>query len=263
MKKLLSITLTSILLISTSISALEGVPGGPTSFRTGGGPAIATLPLTTSPSVVRVVESTLSGSIATSAIAQDEVGQALATLINSYEKRTTRLQDEINRLRIENSDLRAKLLLPNVLPNTLVPIVTPAPTPVITLPKTETEKRYDAIVSNVVSSLPAILVKNKLTASGSIGLFEFIEPKNFFISLDDGKNPVGVTAFKTKILFEYDTNLNLKVLGVFDLDYGTSKYVTVSGTNPFGGVNRVRVRNPAYTGKLLEEIPTALGGTLS
>lgn len=84
-------------------------------------------------------------------------------------------------------------------------------------------------------------------------MFEFIEPKNFFISIDDGKNPSGVTAFKTKVLFEYDSNLNLKVIGVFNLDYATSRYITARGNNPFAGVARIRVKNPSYVGKLLDE----------
>ncbi len=35
------------------------------------------------------------------------------------------------------------------------------------------------------------------------------------------------------------------------------------GSNPFSKATRVRVRNPAYTGKLLEEIATTSGGTLT
>jgi hypothetical protein len=201
-------------------------------------------------------------------IAQDDVSGALSRLIALYETRTTRLQDEINRIKIENATLRAQIALANGVSTPAVAGVIP-PTASSTsaisppAPKTEQEKRYNAIVSNINSSLPQILANNKISASGAIGLFEFIEPRNFFISIDDGKNPPGVTAFKTKVLFEYDANLNLKVIGVFSLDYASSKYATVSGSNPFSGAVRTRVRNPSYAGKLLEEIASANGGVLS
>jgi len=206
-------------------------------------------------------------------LAQGEVSAALSKMIQIYERRLTILQDDINRLRVENEALKARIGSVSVsntgmtTVSTVTPVVpTPTPTPpVVPTPKNETEKKYDIIVSNIVTSLPEILKKNNITASGSIGLFEFIEPKNFFISIDDGKNPAGVTAFKTKVLFEYDVNLNLKVIGNFNLDYGTSRYVTISGSNPFGGVTRVRVKNPRYVGKLLEEVvpPVAVSSASS
>lgn len=216
--------------------------------------ATVVLPTNISQNVTRVVEWTLGTGTGDTAIAQDEVSLALGKLIQIYEKRVTRLQDEINRLRIENEALKAKSVLQTgTIPPVEASLIKPIPV-TVSVQKTEMEKKYDIIVSNIVNSLPEILKKNNITASGSIGLFEFIEPKNFFISIDDGKNPIGVTAFKTKILFEYDANLNLKVIGVFNLDYGTSRYVTLVWGNPFSGVARVRVKNPNYSGKLLEEV---------
>lgn len=219
-----------------------------------------TLPATVSPTITRVVESTMNTGTGDTSIAQDEVSSALSKLIQIYERRVTILQDDVNRLRIENEALKTKLnILSTNSTGAVTTGVTPPTTPsvpssVVATPKTETEKKYDIIMSNIVTSLPDILKKNNITASGSIGLFEFIEPKNFFISIDDGLNPPGVTAFKSKVLFEYDANLNLKVIGNFSLDYPTSRYVTLSGANPFGGVTRVRVKNPRYLGKLLEEV---------
>lgn len=216
------------------------------------------LPATVSPTVTRVVESTVNTGSGESALPQDEVSEALAKLVQIYERRVTRLQDEINRLRLENEGLKTKLGLTNSTGSAATTSTGTAAsglsastaTPAA---KTETEKRYDIIVSNIVAGLPELLKKNNISATGSIGVFEFIEPKNFFISIDDGKNPAGVTAFKTKVLFEYDANLNLKVIGVFNLDYATSRYITARGNNPFAGVARVRVKNPSYVGKLLDE----------
>ena len=39
--------------------------------------------------------------------------------------------------------------------------------------------------------------------------------------------------------------------------------MTSRGSNPFSGVVRTRVKNPAYAGKLLEEVVTVSGGNLS
>ena len=186
------------------------------------------LPTNISQNVTRVVESTLSTNTGETAIAQDEVSLALGKLIQIYEKRVTRLQDEVNRLRIENDALKSKIALQNGTTPAVETVASKPTLPVVSSQKTEVEKKYDIIVSNIVNSLPAILKKYNISATGSIGLFEFIEPKNFFISIDDGKNPTGITEFKTKILFEYDANLNLKVVGTFDLDYATSRYVTLA-----------------------------------
>lgn len=71
------------------------------------------LPATVSPTVTRVVESTVNTGSGESVLPQDEVSEALAKLVQIYERRVTRLQDEINRLRLENEGLKAKLGLTN------------------------------------------------------------------------------------------------------------------------------------------------------
>lgn len=225
--------------------------------------ATINLPATVSPNVTRVVESAIGTGTGDTTLAQDEVTTALEKLIKIYESRVTRLQDEVNRLRLENNSLKAKNGTTTSGTGTSSTTASVAPTGPATpaAPKTEAEKKFDIIVSNIVSSFPDILKKNGITATGSIGLFEFVEPKYFFVSMDDGKNPAGVTAFKTKILFEYDANLNLKLVGLFDLDYASSKYVTVKGSNPLAGVTRIRVKNPSYNGKLLEEIVAPVAPT--
>jgi hypothetical protein len=256
-KSTLAFSLVLILIFSSGINFVTAAPSAPTS---------PSLPPTVSSSVTKVVAETLSTNTGETVIAQDEVSSALSKLIQIYEKRVTRLQDEVNRLRIENEDLRTQITNAGLKATSIpTPALVPSQSSGSTAPKTPQEKRYDAIVSNVVVSLPEILKKNSVSASGSIGLFEFIEPKNFFISIDNGLNPAGVTAFKTKILFEYDANLNLKIIGVFELDYPTQRYVTVRGNNPFSGVTRIRVKNPNYAGRLLDEpvIPNSTGGTIS
>ena len=195
---------------------------------------------------------------------QNAVLQSLTKLIQSYEIRLVRLQDEVNRLRIENAELQTKLGTGAVIPAP-APIVE-AVTTTAAGEKTDQEKKFDAIASNITSDLATILQKNYISATGSVGLFEFIEPDAFFISIDDGLNPPGVTAFKTKILFKYNKDLILTVTGVFDLDYKSQRYVTLRGSNPYAGISRIRIKNPLYKGKLLDDVlPTnsTLSATLA
>lgn len=65
-----------------------------------------------------------------------------------------------------------------------------------------------------------------------------------------------MTAFKTKILYRYDSALNLTRFGVFDLDYASQRYRTVYGSNPYSSTIRTRVPNPGYKGKLLDPATT-------
>lgn len=75
-----------------------------------------------------------------------------------------------------------------------------------------------------------------------------------------------MTAFKTKVLFTYDSSFKTTVAGVFDLNYDVQRYKTVFGSNPYAAATRTRVKNPAYTGKLLEEaaanVPASSTGTV-
>lgn len=127
--------------------------------------------------------------------------------------------------------------------------------------KTDLYNKSVAIVTSVNSQLGTILADNNLPAYSVFGLFEFIEPNAFFLSVDDGNNPAGITAFKTKILYTYDNNLNLTRIGLFDLDYASQKYRTVFGSNPYTTAVRTRVLNPLYKGKLLDTANTTSTGT--
>lgn len=123
----------------------------------------------------------------------------------------------------------------------------------VTLPAGPKSDIYTKIINQINSALPVIISEHNLSPDSVVGLFEFIEPNAFFISIDDGKNPAGVTAFKTKISYTYDSNFVLKKVGVFDLDYTVQRYRTVFGSNPYVQSIRTRVQNPLYKGKLLEE----------
>lgn len=112
------------------------------------------------------------------------------------------------------------------------------------------------VIAKITSDFPRVLKDHDLPTDTQMGVFEFVNGTGaVFVSLDDEKNPEGVTAFKNKILYRYDASGKIAVMGVFDLDYASQKYRTLSGSNPFGGSVRTKVKNPSYKGKLLD-LPT-------
>lgn len=119
--------------------------------------------------------------------------------------------------------------------------------------KASENEKYNKLIEKINSSSWQIFQDNSLSPNSSIWLFEFIEPSNFFISIDDGNNPEWVTAFKKKILYSYDNDLNLKIEWIFELDYNSQYYITKFWKNPFAKTVRIRVKNPTYKWKLLDE----------
>lgn len=194
-----------------------------------------------------------------------DIGDAIQRLVNKYEARIAELETENAQLK---SDLAA---LKGTAVSTPVTVAAPTVSTGATATKPATvvstatgastgNAEYDALIKATNAALPSILKENGLSETAQLGLYEFVNgQKAFFVSIDDGKNPAGVSAFKTKILFTYDSNLATTVSGVFDLNYDLQRYKTVFGTNPFAAVARTRVKNPAYTGKLLEESATSTG----
>ena len=200
----------------------------------------------------------------TAVIHADDISDMKATVGDMMSKLIAKYESRIQTLETENANLKSELTrLKNVPGNTAI---TPATvTSVSTVPLSGTGKTdaYSAIMKSINANLPNILSENTLDGSGVIGLFEFIEPNAVFISIDDGKNPAEVSAFKTKILYTFDNNLSLTRIGLFDLDYASQKYRTVFGTNPYTKSTRVRIQNPLYNGKLFEVTMTNTGSTAS
>lgn len=188
--------------------------------------------------------------------------ESLLKLQNAYEAKINALQGEVTALRSELAKYQSGATS-SIKPSTTTAVATITPVPTVTTASGTTivstgstgNAKYDTIITKVNKEFPFILSANNFSASGSLGLFEFIEPNAFFLSIDDGKNPAGVTAFKNKILYQYTTTgaLVFTTVGVFDLDYTSQKYVTKYGKNPYAGATRIRIKNPNYKGKLLDE----------
>lgn len=192
-----------------------------------------------------------------------DINDAVQRLVNKYEARIAELEAENAKLKSDLAALKGTAATSS--PVTAAPVVSSGST--AAKPVTETKSSattatgastgnadYDTLIKSTNAALPSILKENGLSETAQLGLFEFVNgQKAFFVSIDDGKNPAGVTAFKTKVLFTYDSSLKTTVSGVFDLNYDVQRYVTVFGANPYAAATRTRVKNPAYTGKLLEE----------
>ena len=183
----------------------------------------------------------------------------VAKLIQKYETRITELQTENDTLKKEIASLKGT----SVTVDAPAAIITPTiatPSAVVTATTSKSDV-YDSVIKQVNKQLGAILSENNLPGYTAVGLFEFIEPNAFFLSLDDGSNPPGITAFKTKILYTFDNNLSLTKIGLFDLDYTVQKYRTVFGSNPYVNSLRTRIKNPNYKGKLLDGVISTGGNT--
>lgn len=184
------------------------------------------------------------------------ITEAITALVQKYEARIQMLEAEKEALKKELATLKSASPAVTAPVNTPTVTSAPTPTPAVSISAGAKSEVYTKVVNKINETLATILADNNLSASGTVGLFEFIEPNAFFISIDDGKNPAGVTAFKTKIAFIYDNNMNFTKVGVFDLDYTVQRYKTIYGTNPYTKSIRTRITNPLYKGKLLEESPS-------
>ncbi len=186
----------------------------------------------------------------------------LGKLIQKYETRIKTLEAENAILKQEIITLKGTRVVVMTGTTVTTPVVSTGTTGAVSIAwMTSKTDIYNAVIKKVNTNLSTILSENNLPGYSVFGLFEFIEPNAFFLSLDDGNNPAWVTAFKTKILFTYDNNLNLTKIGLFDLDYSSQKYRTVYGSNPYTKAVRVKVLNPNYKGKLLDNTTTTSTGS--
>lgn len=200
------------------------------------------------------------------AVIKADVLDAITRLVKRYEARIAELETENAKLKAENAALKtgknavetAKPQAPAATGTVSSAPATPSKPAAVTTGSGTGNAEYDAIIKDLNANFVDVLRENGLPGSSQLGLFEFVQGKRaVFVSIDDGKNPPGVTAFKTKILFSYDADLVTSVAGVFDLNYDVQKYKTVFGSNPYSTAVRIKIKNPAYKGKLLDEAAPA------
>lgn len=186
-----------------------------------------------------------------------ELSTSLQNIIKKYDDLILKLTKENEDLKKQVEELNKKINTPTDVTSTnkissSTTSVVPNTNSWITLSKASSVEKYNKIIDRINLLAPDIFVEYWIGSGSSIGLFEFVEPNSFFISIDDGKNPAGVTAFARKVLYSYTEDLQFTVIWVFELDYRTQFYITKFGKNPFTKSNRIRIKNPIYKGKLLD-----------
>jgi hypothetical protein len=192
----------------------------------------------------------------------DELSDIKTSLSNSVRRLMQLYELRIQELETENNALKLQIIsLKGTGTVAIKKSAGGSNTSSIITPTSTKSEIYTAVIKQVNNNLSAIISENNLPAYSAIGLFEFIEPNAVFISLDDGANPAGVTAFKSKVLYTFDTNLVFTRVGLFDLDYASQKYRTLFGNNPYTKSTRIRMDNPSYKGKLLEILATSSTGS--
>lgn len=181
------------------------------------------------------------------ASSSNEIITALQNAIKKYDDMIKTLQDENAKLLklLEDAKKGAAPVTANI--ESTAPVVNKTP-----IKASEVDK-YNIIIEKINSLQNLIISDNNLAGGSTIWLFEFIEPSSFFISIDDNNNPAWITAFKKKILYSYDKDYNFNITWIFDLDYNTEYYITKYWKNPFAKAIRIKVKNPYYKGKLLED----------
>lgn len=118
------------------------------------------------------------------------LSDTMAKLIQKYEARIQELEAENNALKqqivsLKGNSMATRATTSNTGTVSLIP-TTPVAAPALVATGTGI---YSQIMGKINADLPNILAENSLDGSGVIGLFEFINPGAFFISIDDGKNP--------------------------------------------------------------------------
>lgn len=192
------------------------------------------------------------------------ITDTMTKLIQKYETRIAELQTENATLKQELASIRGTGTVASI----PTKVITPAPainlSPVVITSAMTPSDISSAVIKQANANLGTILSENNLPGYSAIGLFEFIEPNAVFLSIDDGKNPDGVTAFKTKVVYTFDKNLTFTKVGLFDLDYASQKYRTLFGSNPYTKSVRTRMENPSYKGKLLNlTLSSGTGSTVN
>lgn len=200
-------------------------------------------------------------------ITQDTITN-LQNMINRFSNTITQLQEENSKLKDQIAELNKKLGIPEtIIPKIIVATWSISNSWALTLSGTTNNAiakptsvdKYNKLIEKINSMSGQIFRDSQFSTGSSIGLFEFIEPSSFFISIDDWANPAWVTAFKRKMLYSYDKDYNLNVDWIFNLDYKSQYYITKYGKNPFAKAVRIKVKNPEYKWKLLDADNSSAG----
>lgn len=117
-------------------------------------------------------------------------------------------------------------------------------------------KDVAGFISQINKDWSAIRTNYKFPAVTKLAGYEFVQSGNMdhvFVDIVIGTGVTGV--YDIKVLYQFDkSTYKRKLIGIFDYNNSTSRYITRSGTNPFGWVARTFIKDPYYLGSA--ETPT-------
>lgn len=175
--------------------------------------------------------------------ARTQLEASLQSLLALYSERVRELEEQNAKLIAENTDLKARLSAGNPLSS-------------ITASGTTAK-----VIANILENSPNLLDENSITDTMRLAMFEFVEgaPRYttpgaigaVFVNLEDPQGRTPGTAFRYKMLYEYNAQLALTSVGMFEIDAST-RYVTRKGSNPYAQTKRLKIANPRYQGSILD-----------
>ena len=191
-----------------------------------------------------------------SAIAQvtsspTELVKKMQELLNQYSERIQALEGENKMLREAMAQHNIQIPLADFQKNVAATGSTNAPstnTANATNPgSTELQKGF---INQIRLDWPAIREAYGMPANARIGMYEFVKNEaenNAFADIIYGDGtPEG--AYNAKLLYEFDkTTFKRKLIGFFEYDTNTKRYVTRRGNNPFPTAERIRVYESTVT----------------
>lgn len=191
-----------------------------------------------------------------SAIAQvtsspTELVKKMQELLNQYSERIQALEGENKMLREAMAQHNIQIPLADFQKNVAATGSTNVPstnTANATNPgSTELQKGF---INQIRLDWPAIREAYGMPANARIGMYEFVKNEaenNAFADIIYGDGtPEG--AYNAKLLYEFDKiTFKRKLIGFFEYDTNTKRYVTRRGNNPFPTAERIRVYESAVT----------------
>ncbi len=190
-------------------------------------------------------------------------------LVSQYEARIKQLEAENSVLRYEMTKAGIKIPLTDYsgaiatpLPTTVTSwstvstgiIVPPAwqniPDTTLSDITTKYGKDVAGFIGRAGKDWTAIKSAYTLPATARLAGYEFVQTwamDYVFADIVIGTGTTGI--YDIKILYQFEkTEYKRKLIGIFDYDSPTGRYKTRTGSNPFGGVTRVFVRDPYFAG---------------
>ena len=191
-----------------------------------------------------------------SAIAQvtsspTELVKKMQELLNQYSDRIQALEGENKMLREAMAQHNIQIPLADFQKNVAATGSTNvAPTTGTNATNPGSTELQKGFINQIRLDWPAIREAYGMPANARIGMYEFVKNEaenNAFADIIYGDG-TSEGAYNAKLLYEFDkTTFKRKLIGYFEYDTNTKRYITRRGNNPFPTAERIRVYESAVT----------------